>query len=268
MINAAIEEAYRIGCLTSTTIMAGAPAFGDAVEVARRNTGLGVGIHFTLSNGFPVLDPKKIPSLVTPEGYFHPDYATFAKLYLRGKIDRAEVQAELTAQLEKVRQAGIRPTHFDSHQHLHHFPGVLGVAIKLAKRVNIKAMRVASTRVFDGSVDGIGALVGRIGLSSLAKIAANTARKSGIATPDHFVGIVAGESITRDMLLNIINNLEEGTTEVMIHPGTNNEVLQRYCDWAHDFEEELYALTSPRVMGVLKNKRLTLTDFSDLKVKK
>lgn len=267
-INEAIEEAFRHGCLTSTTIMAGGRAFDDAVEIAKRNPSLAVGLHLTLVNGFPISDPKKIPSLVTKEGYFHPDYSTFAKLYMRGKIERSEVQEELTAQYEKVRYAGIKPTHFDSHQHIHHFPGVMGVAIKLAKRAKVSAMRIASTKIFDGSIDGIGSLVGRLGLSSLAKIAENSARSNGIATPDHFVGIVAGESISKEFMINTINNLEEGVTEIMIHPGTNNQVLQYFCDWRHDFEEELDALVSPKIMRLLDTKKLTLIDFSELKLRR
>ncbi|MBO4400261.1 MAG: ChbG/HpnK family deacetylase [Selenomonadaceae bacterium] len=268
LINEAVEKAYRQGCLTSTTIMAGGKAFDDAVDIALRNPELGVGIHFTLANGFPVMPAKKIPSLVTREGYFHPNYSIFAKLYMQGKINRAEVQAELDAQLEKVMYSGIRPTHFDSHQHLHHFPGILGVAIKLAKKARINAMRVSSTKVFSGNIDGLGTFIGRLGLSSLAKIAANTARKSGMATPEHFIGNVSGESITKEFMVDLINNLEEGTTEVMLHPGVDNKILQYFCDWDHDFEGELEAVTSPKVVKLIEDKRVYLVNFSDLRAPK
>lgn len=268
LINEAVEKAYRQGCLTSTTIMAGGKAFEDAVDIALRNPELGVGIHFTLANGFPVMPPKKIPSLVTREGYFHPNYSIFAKLYMQGKINRAEVQAELDAQLEKVMYSGIRPTHFDSHQHLHHFPGILGVAIKLAKKARINALRISSTKVFSGNIDGLGAFIGRLGLSSLAKIAENTAHKSGMATPEHFVGNVAGESITKEFMVDLINNLEEGTTEVMLHPGVDNKILQYFCDWDHDFEGELDAVTSPKVLKLIEDKRVYLVNFGNLKAPK
>ena len=63
LINLAVEKAFQNGCLRSTTIMAGGKFFDDAVEVAKRNPELGVGIHFTLANGYPVLPPEKIPTL-------------------------------------------------------------------------------------------------------------------------------------------------------------------------------------------------------------
>ena len=52
-------------------------------EIVKRNPDLGVGIHFTLANGFPVLPPEEIPSLVTPEGFFHLNYVEFLKLYVK-----------------------------------------------------------------------------------------------------------------------------------------------------------------------------------------
>ncbi|MBQ7705348.1 MAG: ChbG/HpnK family deacetylase, partial [Selenomonadaceae bacterium] len=248
LINLAVEKAFRKGCLRSATIMTGARFFEHALEVVKRNPEMGVGIHFTLANGFPVLPPSEIPSLVTPAGYFHANYVEFLKLYLKGKIKRAEIQAELAAQLLKARRAGLKLTHFDSHQHLHHFPGIIGIALKVAKAGKLPAMRVADTKIFDGSIDNVGQLIGRIGLGSLSKFAAHSAHTKNILTPDHFSGIVAGESVTEKFLAKLIKNLEEGTTEVMLHPGTNNEILQKYCDWQHDFEAELNAVTSPKIL--------------------
>ena len=267
LINAAVEKAFREGCLRSTTIMAGAKFFDDAVEIAKRNPNLGVGIHFTLANGYPVLPPEKIPSLVTAEGVFHENYIEFIKLYVKGKINRDEVQNELGAQLEKVIRAGLKPTHFDSHQHLHHFPGIISIALKLAKMANIPAMRVADTKIFDGSIESFGQIIGRLGLGSLSKFAAHSAHTKNILTPDHFSGIVAGESVSEKFLTKLIKNLDDGTTEVMLHPGTDNEILQKYCAWDHDFEEELNAVTSPKILKLLEKENVTAVNFSALNEK-
>ena len=264
LINLAVEKAFREGCLRSATIMAGGKFFNHAVEIAKRNPKLGVGIHFTLANGFPVLPPEKIPTLVTAEGIFHENYIEFLKLYVKGKIERAEIQAELAAQLEKVNRAGLKLTHFDSHQHLHHFPGIIAIALKIAKAANIPAMRVADTKIFDGSIESFGQIVGRLGLGSLSKFAAHSAHTKNILTPDHFSGIVAGEAVTEKFLTKLIKNLEDGTTEVMLHPGTNNQVLQKYCAWEHDFEAELNAVTSPKILKLLEKENVTAVNFNAL----
>ncbi len=263
-INLAVEKAFRKGCLRSTTIMAGGKFFEHALKVIQRNPNLGVGIHLTLANGYPILPPEKIPTLVTPEGIFHENYVEFLKLYVKGKINREEIQAELAAQITKVQNAGLNLTHFDSHQHLHHFPGIIAIALKLAKAANIPAMRVADTKIFDGSVDNVGQLIGRIGLGSLSKFAARSAHAKNILTPDHFSGIVAGESVNVRFLSKVIRNLEEGTTEVMLHPGTKNSVLQKFCAWDHDFEGELNAVTSSRILKLIRENEVTVVNFSAL----
>lgn len=264
LINRAVEKAFNTGCLRSATLMAGGIAFDDAVSVAKKISGLGVGIHFTLANGNPVLPPKEIPSLVTEEGIFHADYVKFLKRYLSGKISLAEVRSELAAQLDKIQRASLNLTHVDSHQHLHHVPGIVEIVLELAQAAGIHSMRVANTKIFDGELDSLGKFVGRLGLGSLAKFAAHSAHKKNFATPEHFAGIVAGESVSENFMLKLIENLRDGTTEVMLHPGTDNKILQNFCEWEHDFEEELAAVTSPKVLSLLDEKNISAVNFSAL----
>ncbi|MFC2607985.1 MAG: ChbG/HpnK family deacetylase, partial [Selenomonas sp.] len=56
-INEAVEKGVEMGVLRSATLMAGAAAFEDAAERVRRLPKLGLGIHFTLVDVFPVLPP-------------------------------------------------------------------------------------------------------------------------------------------------------------------------------------------------------------------
>jgi len=227
------------GCLRSATIMAGGKAFDNAVEVAKKNPALGVGLHFTLACGFPVLPPSEIPTLVNEDGIFFENYVVFLKKYLQGKVSIEEIKSELAAQLEKAQNAGLQLTHFDSHQHLHHIPGIIEICLNLAEGAKISAMRVSETKIFDGELDSIGKFIGRVGLSSLAKFAAHKAHKKNFRTPEHFTGIVAGEA--------------------------DNEILQKYCDWEHDFEGELNAVTSPKILKQLEEKNISAINFSDLR---
>ena len=265
LINRAVERAFNSGCLRSATLMAGGIAFDDAINLAKKFPKLGVGIHFTLANGNPILPPEEIPTLVTEEGIFHGDYIKFLKRYLSGKISLAEVRSELAAQLEKILNTGLTLTHFDSHQHLHHIPGIIEIVLELASAKNISAMRVANTKIFDGELDSLGKFIGRLGLSSLAKFAAHQAHKKNFTTPEHFAGIVAGESVSEKFLLKLIENLSDGTTEVMLHPGIDNKILQDFCQWEHDFEEELAAVTSPKILNLLAEKNISAINFSDLR---
>ena len=265
LINRAVEIAVNSGCVRSATLMAGGVAFDDAVMRAGRLPRLGVGIHFTLANGNPILPPEKIPSLVTEEGFFHADYVVFLKRYLRGKISLDEVRAELAAQLEKILRTGLTLTHVDSHQHLHHIPGIIEIVLGLMSAAKISAMRVADAKLFDGELNSVGKFIGRLGLSSLAKVVARKAHRENFVTPEHFAGIVAGESVTENFMLKLVAALPEGTTEVMLHPGTDNGILRGFCDWAHDFEAELSAVTSPKVCAAIDSRNIAAINFAALR---
>lgn len=263
-INAAVERGVTAGCLRSATLMPGGKAFDSAVAVAKRHTELGVGIHFTLVNGYPVLPPAEIPSLVTEQGVFYDDHTAFVKRYIMGKVNLEEVRAELAAQLQKLEQAGLSLTHADSHQHMHTLPGIIDIVLELAQAAGIKAVRTPRTPLFCGAFGGVGQLIGRLGLGTLAQLAAGKARRRGLATPEHFAGIVAGEAVSETYLMEIIRQLQPGTTEVMMHPGTDNAVLIPACGWDHDFEAELAAIVSPAVRELAAAGAVEITDFRAL----
>lgn len=70
-VNQGIAEAYQAGGISSTTVMVNMPGFTDAVRLASLHPGLGVGLHFNLTYGRPVSDPRLIPSLIQADGRFH-----------------------------------------------------------------------------------------------------------------------------------------------------------------------------------------------------
>ena len=264
LINAAVAQGVEDGFLRSATLMPGGKAFDGAVEVARTHRELGVGVHFTLVNGFPVLPPEEIPSLVTPEGVFYDTHNIFVKRFLMGKISMEEVRCELSAQMEKMKQTGITLTHIDSHQHMHTLPGIIDTALDVAQKAGIRAVRVPVIDLFCGDEMSPGQLIGRLGLGTLARVARHKAHSRGMRTPDNFAGIVAGEAVSEKYLREMAETMEDGTTEVMLHPGTDNGILIPSCEWEHDFEEELRAVTSKETMELLDKKHIVVGNFADL----
>ena len=263
-INRAVEEGLVHGCLRSATVMPGGAAFAGAIDIARRHEELGLGVHFTLVDGHPILPPEEIPSLVGSEGDFLPDHTALLKRYLKGGVNLEEVRRELAAQLQKIEATGIPISHVDSHQHMHTLPGIIDIVLDLAARAGIRAVRTPRTPLFAGAFGGLGQLVGRLGLSTLARLAACKAHRRGLLTPDNFAGIVAGEAVSEGELLHLIAHLPQGTTEVMMHPGTKNDVLQEDSGWQHDFESELAAILSPRVEAALRKAEVEPVNFRHL----
>lgn len=266
LMNAAVEEGLHAGCLRSATIMPGGAAFADAVRIAKEHPELGVGIHLTMVNGNPVLPPEQIPSLVTPEGLFWPEHTTFVKKYFLGQIKMRELKMELTAQLRKVQDTGIKISHVDSHQHMHTLPGIIDFVLQLAAEAGIKAIRIPGTpiKAEEAELNSVGQLIGRAGLATLAKMAALKAKNKGFVMPDHFAGLVAGGAVDAATLRHICLSMPEGTTEVMMHPGVDNKTLSKETQWEHDYEAELHAIVSPEVMLVLQERKIKIGNFNSL----
>ena len=263
-VNRGIRDAHSGGIVTSTSLMAGGAAFDEARAIARDCPELGVGVHLTLVGARPVA--SAVASLVDGEGNFCASYPVFLRRYLQGTIRRDEVARELAAQIEKVTQAGIRPTHLDSHQHLHVVPGISAIVLDLARRFAIPAVRIPAEPLgfFGGLSPSVGRVVGRSGLTVLAGLFRRRALAAGLKTPDHFFGMLAGGQLNEIALQTILQQLPAGTAEIMCHPGRPDAALARQYSWDYHWSDELAALCAPRIRRILQENGIRLISFREL----
>lgn len=140
-VNYAIVDCHRRGILTSTTIMPAMPGFDHAVQLARENPSLGIGVHLTLTCGRPLLDGHQ--TLVMENGEF-PRLGFYEDPQTEVSLD--EVRAEWRAQIEKVLAAGIKPTHLDSHHHIHTYKGLTGLFLEFADAYRLPVRNSAPVR--------------------------------------------------------------------------------------------------------------------------
>src|SRR5215831_16969412 len=141
-VNRGIAEAHRNGIVTSASLIANGAAFDDGVGVARALPAMGVGVHLNLSDGRPL--SQGVPSLVDEQGKLTGGPKQLLIKLARRRLKLAEVEREWNAQIERVRAAGISPTHLDGHKHVHMLPGLFPVALRLAKRHLIAAIRISN----------------------------------------------------------------------------------------------------------------------------
>lgn len=265
-INLGIITGHTQGCITSATIMAGGPAFFHAAALAADCRSLGVGVHLTLVGGYPAAKPEQIPTLIDREGRLYAKYPLFLRKFCTAAVRPEDVRREFVAQVKKVLAAGIEITHLDSHQHLHVVPGIIDIVIDIAREFHIRAIRIPAEPLFyfGGFRPSAGRLIGRSGLSILAALARGKARRARLAVPDHFFGMLAGGSMEERLLMNIIDSLPDGSSEIMLHPGLANEVLQPVFSWDYHWQQELAAVTSPRLAAGLRRCRVSLVSFAGL----
>lgn len=132
-VNEAIINIFKAGNLTSTTMMVNTPGFSNGVELAKANPDLGIGLHFCLTEGKPL---TKADTLTDTDGDFYAR-GVLIKRILKGKVSKAEIKEEFKAQLKKLIEAGISPTHTDSHQHIMMIPFVFNAVIDVIKENNL-----------------------------------------------------------------------------------------------------------------------------------
>jgi len=67
--------------------------------------------------------------------------------------------------------------------------------------------------------------------------------------------------MTRDYITAILDDIQEGTTELYFHPGIlpDNEITGRMPDYRH--EDELAAMTDPFVMEKIGSSGITLANY-------
>jgi predicted glycoside hydrolase/deacetylase ChbG (UPF0249 family) len=154
-----------------------------------------------------------------------------------GRVSLPEIEAELRAQITKIVGAGIAPTHFDGHKHVHVLPRVSDIVIRLAQEFRVPSVRCPSEKKpnaggtrrnggFSGASRFKQNLVGRA-VSSLAEVFSAKLGRAGIHSPVHFYGIRKTGFLDKSALREILDNLPEGTSELMCHPGYRDVDLER-----------------------------------------
>ncbi len=271
-VNRGIVEAFRNGIVTSTSLLANGAAFAGGVQAARSAPGLGVGVHLNLSDGPPVADRETVASLLNVDGEFAGGPESLLLRRVRRGLLLAEVENEWNAQIQKVRDAGIAPTHLDGHKHVHMLPGLFELALRLAKRHNIGAIRVSleasslRAALASGARQNVGMVmkqgVQARGLKLLARDAREQAARTGISTADYFCGIAQTGELTREGVEQFVKCLPDGTTELMCHPGYADAALQKTPTRLQDSRQtELRILTDTGIRNLVASLGIRLIDY-------
>jgi len=201
-INAAIVAALEQGLATSATIMANMPGFADAcAAIVTHRLDDRVGLHLNLTEGSPLSSEiLRCPRFCSPEGQLSRQGGPLWRLSAE---ETEAIEAELAAQVEAVLASGIRPSHVDSHHHVHTQWPIATIVMRIARRYGIPAIRL--TRNCGPA----------LGLSKRAYKSILNARfaRAGLAPTRHF-----GSARDVTSLVHI-----SGPVEIMVHPSLDGD---------------------------------------------
>src|ERR1700674_3491253 len=197
------------GLVTSATLMANGPAFEDAVKRSRRLPNCSFGVHLNLTSFAPLSRSHDLAAALRGGELFPELLAPRFSSELRKALEQ-----ELVLQVQRVVDAGVPVTHFDSHNFAHSSQSLF-FAVKAAQRqFGIRKVR-CTLDVFSG----------RSMLHTAKRKVFDYALRNIYATvsPD---GWCEFRSFYPVLVHNQLPSLR--CVELLVHPGTSN------CDFIKD----------------------------------
>ena len=218
--NTGVEEAMSNGLASSSSLLVPAPW---SREAAARYRGGDVGVSIAITAEHELLRFGAIthaPSLQGGDGGFA---AEVSDALDHADID--EVRRESRAQLERAILLGFDVSHLaSSHSALVTRPEFFDVILELAEEYRLP-LRLLSGQTAD----------------SLGFPARSLARDAGVIVPDHVIETAPGG--LRDRLPQILTDLPDGVTEVIVHPASDTAELRAFATDADDRVDDLRLLT-------------------------
>ena len=246
-INEGIARACSEGIVTNTSLTPAGEAFDDAVRLAKKLGLREAGAHLALTE--------------VKQG-FHRHHKDLLIDMMSGRVGKERLYSELKSQLESAISTGIKITSLSSHEHIHMFPAVRGMFIRLAKEYGVGAIRYLGgdrpASIFDPAALYRSAILGIFspGMRRAFDL-------SGLKHNGCIMGFIDSGRIGEDVLIRLMCLLKDGTTELICHPGfLSPEVLSRY-PFHVNCESELAALTGRRVRRLITASGVKLMKFSE-----
>ena len=248
-VNRGIVEAHRNGILTATTLMATGGAFDDAVALAHENPTLDIGVHLVLVGEppFPITMPQLMRAML---------------------LGRIRIYDELRAQVRRIIDSGLQPTHLDTHKHTHLLPPVLDAVARLSEEYKIPWVRRPFDLPLTPATRPAIKWAKRATSHALGVVRSRFARvlaRHSCRSTDHFAGFQITGRYNGAELAQLIRALPEGSTEFMCHPGFCGDELRAVRTRLKESRErELHALTSPEVRAALAESGIELVSYRGL----
>ncbi|WP_070963306.1 chitin disaccharide deacetylase [Vibrio sonorensis] len=228
-VNDGIVASFKHGVVRSTTMMVGMSGEAHAVECAKENPGLKIGVHLRFTAGAPLTSHS---CLKGEDGQFfaQKDFWPF-----RGFTPEA-IYDEAVAQIEHFLSLGLPLSHLDSHHHAHTHEQLLPVIKRVAQQYNVPLRGV-----------GIPDMI----------------------YPPHYYAFTDqfyDEQVTLSKLMNHLLELKENhqCVEVMCHPAYVDDELRAISGYCYQRETELSVLANPNLVRQLEEHAIHVTDYSEL----
>lgn len=272
--NEAVLKLANFGTISSTTVMVNMPYAIEATKLLEINH-FGIGLHFNLTQGRPLSDPKLVPSLVNEAGSFF-NVKVFRDKIKNKEIKQADILTELSAQFSLLEEIiGPKISHIDSHQDINKF-GLMNKALitfaeqkkkhlglrwynKMYLNSSVDAPQIIEPSLLNLSKFGFKRFVTEKYFQSKRK---QLKRSFKLSDGMLFSGNHNMRTLLKQLTMLPSELSTDKVLEVMIHPATSTEELSE-TKMMDARVEEYEILKSPEFQDFIRKNRLL--SFADLK---
>ena len=276
---------WIIDCLlkkkaTSASIIANGEFFDHALKnIKEKVSNNWFGIHLNLTEG-TALNSDSIKALTNKDLKFNIKPSEFFLMNFNRKNEIIDnyIYLEFKAQILKVKKAGIRISHFDSHEHIHHSPFIYRIIKKLGKEFGINKIRLVKESII------LKNLFKDFGYKFMSKnyiklfllnYCSNIIKDNFFLSPNYFYGILNSGKIEADDFFVYLDKIKQDSViELCIHPANEisfpkiekNKVIYKEFTYSQNRLYEKKLLFSEEFEKNLKDKKIKLIDYSSLLV--
>jgi predicted glycoside hydrolase/deacetylase ChbG (UPF0249 family) len=258
--NAAGTELLKSGPVSSASAMVPAPWFGELAAWAKSHPDADVGLELTLNSEFPayrwqpVAPDSLVPSLTDADGFLWR-----SPIQTMVNASAEDVERELRAQIQRAKEAGLKPSHLTTHLGtLVTRPDLIEVYLRIARQEWIPAMIVELTpeqvlRFEQNNFPLPEDIIQLLADYPLPKV-----------DDLRFVGDAESYETKKQAFLKTLRELSPGITQIAFHPAVESDALKRITpDWQQRvWDAQL--LADPEVKQALESSGIIVTNWREL----
>jgi predicted glycoside hydrolase/deacetylase ChbG (UPF0249 family) len=234
---------------TAASIMVPCPWLTEVAEYAKAHPEADLGLHLTLTSEWkayrwgPAASRSEVPGLLGPDGALWPDVPFVTK-----NAKPAEVETEIRAQIERAMQAGIHPTHLDSHMGTLFTPAFFPAYVKVAREYGLPFLAMRAPNAAPGML----ALL-----------------KDSDILPDAIVMATDGKQNWAEYYAGVVRSLQPGLTELIVHlaydDAESEAIMEDHPAYGSAWRQrDFNVITSPEFRRLLQDNHIVLTGWREI----
>lgn len=265
--NMAVAELYQEGKITSVSVMAGAHAYEEAVDIIKKLHMDSVGVHLYVASEYQKEDCiYKLSGMTCSDKLLNGEI--FPPKFTLSEDNLLAVCDESKAQIEKVIGSGINISHLDNHMYAlwpARQPDFLEYACRLCVEYKIPAIRLCAkikeqdkyfSPVYSGRINRLYArsIIGSYSLKSSDYVFLMSQGRDSDFSDDTML----------HNFRNFLARIPDGITEMHFHPAIPDDELKLHHPWWEERAAEYRLFKNNDIKAICREYDIELISYRDL----